>query len=606
MIVHTYSVYQEVFLEVVNLNLTSAEDNMMEVHPSRIIGHHLLSHTAWLQSADCPQKNFHASLSKVVATLSKTGDFLAAQVLQERVLEIMTTASKGSTTDEGGQIADAVQTLVDVYQKSSARTQTLFARLGLKIPSLFLVAPFLDQAISQNNQLLTSVALSQLYLDRPESRDIAGRTVFHFAAERNADASLEVLFRTGMDFDEQDVNRETPLHSAARRGHLRVVRILLGDCPTDVGSSLDNSRERTGSQVATEERAISKPADINVGPSHIAGRNAQQTAEVVGHQDVVTYLILKSADVNTVAAEHDGRTALQVAAENGHLEVVKVLVSKSADVNAVPANANGRTALQAAAEQGHLEVVNFLISKTGDVNAGPSQFRGRVALQAAAENGHLEVVKLLVANSAYVNAVPANGKGRTALQAAAEQGHLAVVKFLVSKLADVNLSADYVGGTALQFAAGGGQLEVVKFLVSKSAHVNAVGNWFGGRTALQAAADCGQLEVVKFLISASADVNAIPACVWGRTALQAAAECGHLEITEFLISNLADVNAVPADTCGTALVAAVVNGHFEVMKCLISNSADVNADPADSYSLTAFQAAVQYGNLEVVTAIYPV
>lgn len=301
---------------MVNLYLTAGDHNMIEVPPSQIIGRHFLSHFPSPESgANFPNTNYLSTLSKVVAALAGKGNFLAAQILQERVVGIITEIS----TANGVLMAKAVPALVELYQKSSDRQKFLCAWLGLTIPGIFLVAPCLEQAISQNNRLLTSTSMDHW----PEYTSIDGQSVIHYAAGSNADASLEVLLRIGLDLDCRDCTEGTPLQLAARKGHLKVVKMLVGDRSTHIGPS--------------------SVLDEN-GSGFLAAERGQ---------------IFRSADVNAVPAKY-GRTALQAAAENGHLEVVKFLISELADVNAVP-NKYGMTALEAAEEEDHLEVVALLL-----------------------------------------------------------------------------------------------------------------------------------------------------------------------------------------------------------------------------------------------------
>ena len=66
----------------------------------------------------------------------------------------------------------------------------------------------------------------------------------------------------------------------------------------------------------------------------------------------------------------------------------------------------------------------------------------------------------------------------------------------------------------------------------------------------------------------------------------------------------ADVSAGPAESEGmTALQAAVSNGHLEVVNLLLQAGADVNARPGKEQGRTALWAAVENGKLRVANRL---
>ncbi|MEO1219038.1 MAG: ankyrin repeat domain-containing protein, partial [Bacteroidota bacterium] len=97
--------------------------------------------------------------------------------------------------------------------------------------------------------------------------------------------------------DTLDRNGRTPMHSAAKNGHLEVVKYLKGQ----------------GAKVGT-------PDKHGRTPMHSAAKN--------GHLEVVKYLKGQGAKVDT--PDKHGRTPMHSAAKNGHLEVVKYLKGQGA------------------------------------------------------------------------------------------------------------------------------------------------------------------------------------------------------------------------------------------------------------------------------------
>ncbi|KAJ5438537.1 uncharacterized protein N7458_009535 [Penicillium daleae] len=122
----------------------------------------------------------------------------------------------------------------------------------------------------------------------------------HFAAELDRIEMIEILLKKGTQINDCDnhYRQQTPLSSAAERGHLQSVRLLL------------------------DRGADPKSADVN-------GRQPLSWAAQNGHTQVVDCLLEKTRD--DIDLEDDtGKTPLCYAAMNGRGDVVGMLLSKGA------------------------------------------------------------------------------------------------------------------------------------------------------------------------------------------------------------------------------------------------------------------------------------
>ena len=97
---------------------------------------------------------------------------------------------------------------------------------------------------------------------------------------------------------------ETPLHHAAKNGHLEAVKKLVG-----LGAAIDVRNTGTGV--------------VGSQPIHLAAK--------WGHAAVVQYLCDVGADIDAVTDE--SFTPLHFAAVNGRVEVVEVLLALGASVD---------------------------------------------------------------------------------------------------------------------------------------------------------------------------------------------------------------------------------------------------------------------------------
>ena len=124
----------------------------------------------------------------------------------------------------------------------------------------------------------------------------------HIASRLGYETMVKILLNL-CKVNLRDENGFTPLHHAAEKGHIKVVRLLL---------------DTKGSEINTQSKSQSTPL-------WLATRN--------GHEAVVKLLVNKGA--NLEAKDSDGWTPLFGAAENGHEAVVKLLANKGANLKGV-------------------------------------------------------------------------------------------------------------------------------------------------------------------------------------------------------------------------------------------------------------------------------
>ena len=132
----------------------------------------------------------------------------------------------------------------------------------------------------------------------------------------------------------QDFNEATPLHSAARRGFVEILRELLKF------DTKCNIRSRH-----------------NLTPLNFAAKE--------GHLSVVKELLQHNADPNI--ADEEGSTPLHGASTAGNLSMVKTLLKFGADCNKT--NDNRVSPLHDAARRGHIDVLEQLLEAGAEVEA---------------------------------------------------------------------------------------------------------------------------------------------------------------------------------------------------------------------------------------------
>jgi uncharacterized protein len=276
----------------------------------------------------------------------------------------------------------------------------------------------------------------------------------------------------------------TPLHFAARQGHLDVVKSLL-----EAGADIN--------QVTGGDKT---------SPLLIAIIN--------GHFDLAKYLLDQGADPRL--ASENGVTPLYAVLnvqwapkalypqpraytqqKLTYLDLMHAILDKGVDVNArlrkkvwysgynfdlSGVDEIGATAFWRAAYASDVDAMKLLVSYGADPNIRTIKPAGRPRTGDGGRENTADISKL--------PPVPVGGPGVTALQAVAGVGYgegfaanshrfapigmMAAVKYLVEELGvDVN-EVDHEGNTALHHAAARGDNEMIKYLVAHGADVKAV------------------------------------------------------------------------------------------------------------------------------------
>lgn len=233
-----------------------------------------------------------------------------------------------------------------------------------------------------------------------------GWSAIHIAAE-GGDASLVRLLCSAVNGGDENLTRRrancsgrgkrTPLHLAAREGHLAAVQ-----CLVELGGDVNcaNYRDET--------------------PLWMAARQ--------DHLAVVRFLVANGANVD--AADLNFWTPLVVAAHEGRLPMVILLTSAGADCWRT--SSSGSSPMSAAAVGGRSLVVELFASVHGGVNAGEGCWPPIVA---AACGGHAKTVAVLLEWGADALAVHSVEEPCTAMFEAAVESNADAVAVLAAAAA---------------------------------------------------------------------------------------------------------------------------------------------------------------------------
>ena len=373
---------------------------------------------------------------------------------------------------------------------------------------------------------------------------------------------VQLLAKHDADVNKQDGNRITPLHVAAYRQHLELVRVLL-----DNGASVD-AKNIWGSTPLYELLYYHNTSDNVVR--------------------IVQLLVERGANVNT---PNKGLwTPLHLASQRQCLELVRVLFDLGASVN-VEAD-SGWTPLHFALAgpniskngisvvQDGVGVVRLLLERGANVNA-PNKYHV-TPLHIASMNQNLELVRMLLNHDANINVNAKDRHYRTPLHRALEGSVdcFGVVQQLVEHGAKVNTKDEDLI-TPLHFASYCQKLESVRVLLDHGADVNAKDSHH--RTPLHRVLERTPMSedgfgVVQLLVKHGADVKQQDMDYL--TPLHFASFNQHLESVRVLLNHGADVNAQDRE-CSTPLHhvlcdSLISEDGFKVIQLLLKHGTDVN------------------------------
>ena len=214
-----------------------------------------------------------------------------------------------------------------------------------------------------------------------------------FAAAQARDAmALNAFFDAGINPNAQNSDGRTVLISAAARGELDVVNVLLS---RGVDVNIKDNRGYTALAHALEARypevdeALLNRPEIDPNVGGLLDRPILLAYVWRDNKKATERLLALGANVNL--RDKDGDTALHGAAETGNVEIMRMLLDKGADPNAK--NKQGGTPLMWAAVFGNDEAARLLLSRGADALLKDND--GITALEWASRNNRQSMVSLL-------------------------------------------------------------------------------------------------------------------------------------------------------------------------------------------------------------------
>ncbi|XP_033642423.1 E3 ubiquitin-protein ligase MIB2-like [Asterias rubens] len=281
-----------------------------------------------------------------------------------------------------------------------------------------------------------------------EDESMTKNALFNAAANGDTEKVREIIGSNPDEVKFHNSKGQTPLHVAAHKGHMEVVKVLI-----DGKAALEQKDED--------------------------GDTALIIAVMGKEPEVVEYLLQRGCDVNN--ANKQGMTALHLAAAAGHRKCAEILLkheNKLVDMNYK--DLKGNSPLFIAIIKNDRRILHMLIEHPR-IDLKVLNEMGFNCLHFAAVVNNSYALERILKTAPHMVNIQKND-GYAALHIAAVNNHTDIVLTLINQgLCDINLKTT-VGQTALHLATDKSYYKCIEALVPNGANVNAQD--LNGNTAL--------------------------------------------------------------------------------------------------------------------------
>ena len=329
------------------------------------------------------------------------------------------------------------------------------------------------------------------------------------------EANILRLIKLGADILKESYRHYSPVHLACIDGHKEAVRLLLGhgaEASREGGFMVGSPFTSAARKGHLEIVQLLVESGVRVNKRSVVGWSALHEAVAGGHIHVVKYLLEKGADIQAITTyTREGKeyhqSVLHLATS---LKMFRLLIEYGADINAL--EDFEYPTLHVAAKLGHNDIADYLLNQGVNVNLRTGHYR-LSALTCAIKGDQDATVKRLIERGYSVDYCDS-----CLSTLSAGKGFIAVFELLLNRGISVD-TMDKNGKTPLIAAAEAGQADMVEFLLDRGASINGTRNefkklndeWYASQVKhkssfpLYHALKAGHIEVARRLIRRGAD-----------------------------------------------------------------------------------------------------
>ncbi|XP_008279675.1 ankyrin repeat and death domain-containing protein 1B [Stegastes partitus] len=253
-------------------------------------------------------------------------------------------------------------------------------------------------AAINNHTEIVEYIVNDLQMKDLDKDDTSGHRAFALAAEHGCVEMLEMLMEPyNMATMKPNKRGDTPLHLAARNGHLDAVQLLLQSFDTRDEVNMDGETALYQAADNDQEECALALLEAGCDPNILTADKCSPLHPVSQKGDTSLVQLLLEYKAHTDFQNQHLEAPLHLAVKNSHIPVIHSLLQAGCNINVT--DKRSQTAMHVAAEIARIEVVEMLLKAGMDLTLRDKQ--GKTALGVAARANEVIIVDMIIKAERY-------------------------------------------------------------------------------------------------------------------------------------------------------------------------------------------------------------
>ncbi|XP_029295735.1 ankyrin repeat and death domain-containing protein 1A [Cottoperca gobio] len=253
-------------------------------------------------------------------------------------------------------------------------------------------------AAINNHTDIVEYIIDDLQMKELDKDDQSGHRAFALAAEHGCVKMLDMLI---VPYDlatmKPNKNGDTPLHLAAKNGHLDAVQSLLQSFDTRDEVNMDGETALYQAADSSEEECVLVLLEAGCDPNILTTTKCSALHPVSERGDTSLVQLLLDYKAHTDFQNQHLEAPIHLAVKNSHIPVLHSLLKAGCNINVT--DKRSQTAMHLAAELARIEIVEMLLKAGLDPTLRDRQ--GKTVLGVAARADEVIIVNMIIKAERY-------------------------------------------------------------------------------------------------------------------------------------------------------------------------------------------------------------
>ncbi|XP_032372061.1 ankyrin repeat and death domain-containing protein 1B isoform X1 [Etheostoma spectabile] len=252
-------------------------------------------------------------------------------------------------------------------------------------------------AINNHTEIIEYI-MNDLQMKELDKDDQSGHRPFALAAEHGCVEMMDMLtVPYNMDTMKPNKRGETPLHLAARNGHLDAVQSLLQSFDTRDEVNMDGETALYQAAENGQEECVLALLEAGCDPNILTTAKCSALHPVAEKGDAALVQLLLDHKAHTDFQNQHLEAPIHLAVKNSHIPVIHSLLKAGCNINVT--DKRSQTAIHLAAELARIDVVEMLLKTGLDLTLRDRQ--GKTALGVAVRADEVIIVDMIIKAERY-------------------------------------------------------------------------------------------------------------------------------------------------------------------------------------------------------------